>query len=185
MTQFEFLAVFISIVLALGVSDILLNWGDQIRLRKYIHGYGLHFAWTALVLVLMIQLWWTLWEVRERTDWTFPEYLLLIAPFLIVALIAYVFTPSLQEGERDIKRYYFEHSPWIFGLSAGYLAVGMLYAYVILRLPIIASTSLILLLALLLTIVLAFWKNERFHIAAVVLGYLLTIAWMAATFFRL
>ncbi len=71
------------------------------------------------------------------------------------------------------------------GLAAGYFASSMLFEYVIVRRPIIESRSLILLLALLLMVVLAFWKNERFHIVAVVLAYLLLIAWVAVTLFTL
>ena len=88
MTQFEFTTVFISIVLAFGVSDILASWGEQIRLRKQIRIYWLHVAWSALLLVLMIQVWWSLWVLRDRTEWIFFEYLLLILPFLTLALIA-------------------------------------------------------------------------------------------------
>ena len=56
MTQFEFLAVIISIVIAFGISDILSSWGEQIRLRSSIRPYRLHLAWTVLLLLAMIDL---------------------------------------------------------------------------------------------------------------------------------
>lgn len=84
MTQFEFLSVFISIVLAFGVSDILSSWGEQIHLRNEIRHYWLHSAWSGLLLIVMVQVWWSLWVLRDRVEWTFPDYLSLIAPYLTV-----------------------------------------------------------------------------------------------------
>lgn len=55
MTHFEFLSVFVSSVLAFGVSDILSSWGEQIRFRKQIRHYWLHFVWPVLVLLVIIQ----------------------------------------------------------------------------------------------------------------------------------
>ena len=98
MTQFEFLAVIISIVIAFGISDILSSWGEQIRLRSSIRPYRLHLAWTVLLLLAMILAWWSLWVLRSRPEWTFPGYLMLIIPYLTLALIAYVLTPELAEG---------------------------------------------------------------------------------------
>ncbi len=185
MTQFEFLSVFISIVLAFGVSDILSSWGEQIRLRKQIRRYGLHSAWSGLLIIVMIQVWWSLWVLRERTEWTFPEYLTLIVPYLTVALIAYVLTPSLENGERDIKRYYYDNSPWLFSLGAVYLASWMVFSTTVSGNSIFEPGGTFRLAGLLLMVVLAVWKNELFHVAAVVLAYLLLAAWVAVTVFSL
>jgi len=185
MTQFEFLSVFISIVLAFGVSDILSSWGEQIRLRKHIRRYGVHTAWSGLLIILMILIWWSLWVLHERIEWTFPQYLSLIVPYLTVALIAYVLTPSLENGERDIKRYYYENSPWVFSLGAVYLASWLAFSYVALGNPIFEPGATFRFLGLVLTIVLAVWKNERFHLAAVILAYVLVASWIAVTVFTL
>lgn len=131
MTQFEFISVFISIVLAFGVSDILSSWGEQIRLRKQIRIYWLHVAWSALLLILMIQVWWSLWILRERTAWTFIEYLALIVPFLTLALIAYLMTPSLRGGDKDIRKHYWDNSRWLFSLAAVYMFFAMTFSFVI------------------------------------------------------
>ncbi len=117
MTQFEFLSVFISIVLAFGVSDILSSWGEQVRLRNEIRHYWLHIVWGFLVLIVMVQAWWGLWRLRDRTEWLFSDYLLLIAPYLLLSFIAYVLTPSIKEGKTDIKRYYYDNSRWFLASS--------------------------------------------------------------------
>jgi len=181
MTQFEFLAVIISIVLAFGISDILSTWGEQIRLRKKVRHYGLLSAWTALLLIVMIQLWWSLWQERGRTDWTLIEFFVLICPFLLIALIAYVLTPSHQGGELDLKRYYLNNSTWIFGLAALYLASTMLLSGVIRGDSVFERANGFRAAGLLLMILLALWKNERFHLAAALAAYGLLFGWTAMT----
>ncbi len=185
MTQFEFLTVIISIVLAFGISDILSSWGEQIRLRRKIRPYRLHLAWTVLLLVIMIQVWWSLWTLQDRAEWTFPAYLLLIAPYLTVALIAYMLTPALADGEMDIRRYYYENSRWFFLLAAVYLTTWTIFAVTVLDQPLIDVSSMIRFAGLVLMVVLAGWRNEHFHIAAAVLSYLLFMAWVGINTFTL
>ncbi len=181
MTQFEFLAVIISIVLAFGISDILLTWGEQIRLRKKVRHYGLLSAWTALILIMMIQIWWSLWLVRDRVGWTLIEFFVLIFPFLLISLIAYVLTPSYQNEELDLKRYYFDNSAWIFGLAALYLASTMLFTDVIRGESVFEPQNAIRSIGLLLMILLALWRNERFHVVAAVVAYGLLFGWAVLT----
>jgi hypothetical protein len=185
MTQFEFLSVFISIVLAFGVSDILSSWGRQIRHRNQIRHYWLHTAWTGLLLFLMVQIWWAAWILRDRTGWTFFDYFLWIFPYLTVSLVAYVLTPSLRSGERDIKRHYFDQTGWIFSLAAVYVGSAMLFSIVVVGDPVVYSGNLIRLAGLTLMVLLANWRNERFHRAAVVLAYVLLITWVVIKRFTL
>ncbi len=185
MTQFEFLAVIISIVIAFGVSDILSSWGEQIRLRSSVRPYRLHLAWTVLLLLAMILAWWNLWVLRSLPEWTFPGYLMLIVPYLTLALIAYVLTPELAEGERDIRRYYYDNSRWLFSLVAVYMVTWSIFSHTVVDYPLFDMRALIRYATVSLMVVLAAWKNERFHIAAVALSYLLLISWVAVAVFTL
>ncbi|MEM7280285.1 MAG: hypothetical protein AAF438_01450 [Pseudomonadota bacterium] len=178
MTQFEFVLVFISIVAAFAVSDILANWGEQIRLRHRVRHYPLHTAWMGLLLFVMMQVWWSLWGLNEKMGWTFGQYLALVFPFLTLALMAYILTPNLDD-EEDIKKHYFETSTWFFSLAAIYLCAWAFYTYVIVGKPISEPGSPYRLAGTILMVVLAAWQNERVHIAAVVLAYLLMGAWIA------
>lgn len=185
MTQFEFITVFISIVLAFGVSDILSSWGEQIRLRKQVRIYWLHIAWSALLLVLMVQVWWSLWHVVDRPAWTFPEYLVLIAPFLILAVIAYVLTPSLQGDNRDIREHYWSNSGWVFSLAALYVLIAITYTVVIVGDDLLQWRNTIRAGGFLLLLSLALWRNEKFHALAVIIGAAILISWVSVSLFRI
>ena len=181
MTQFEFVLVFISIVVAFAVSDILANWGEQIRLRHRVRHYALHTAWTALLLFVMMQVWWSLWGLNEEM-WTFSQYLALVFPFLTLALMAYILTPNLDD-EEDIKTHYFETSTWFFSLAAVYLSAWAFYSYVIIGTPINEPGSPYRLAGIVLMVTLALWRNEKVHLIAVIVAYLLMAAWLAAVVF--
>ena len=183
MTQFEFVLVFVSIVVAFAVSDILSSWGEQIRLRRQIRPYALHTAWSALLLFVMMQVWWSLWALNEETGWTFPQYLALVVPFLTLALMTYLLTPKLEDPDGNIRRHYFDNSRWFFGLGAFYLGAWAFFSYVVLGNPINEPGSPYRFAGIVLMLVLATWKNELVHVVTVVLAYLLMVAWLWAVVF--
>ena len=179
MTQFEFVLVFVSLVVAFAVSDILSSWGEQLRLRRVVRHYALHTAWSVLLLFVMMQAWWSLWDLNEYT-WTFVKYLALIVPFLTLAQMAYLLTPSFDEPDANVKHHYFDSSRWFFALGAFYLAAWAFFSYVILGSPLDEPGSQYRFLGIVLMIVLAVFPNERLHVIAVVLAYLMMGAWLAA-----
>ena len=185
MTHFEFIAVFISILLALGVSDVLNNWGDQIRRRDEIDHYWLHTAWGGLYLLAAIQAWWGLWRLRDRTEWTFGDNLILILPYMVLALVAYVLTPSSSGSQKDIREYYWRNSPWFFGLCATFLAALMINTRNIMDTPTFHYTNYIRTAGIALMIALAVSRNEKFHKAAVLIAFLLLTLYIARTQFSL
>ena len=185
MTQFEFITVFISIVLAFGVSDILASWGAQIRLRRQVRVYWLHVIWSALLLILMVQVWWSLWVLRDNTGWTFFKYLLLILPFLTLSLIAYLLTPPLSDGATDIRQHYWDNARWFFSLAAFYLCAALAFSSVIVGQELLAIRNTIRIGGLLLMISLAVWQNEKYHAVAALIGGALLSTWIVVTMFSL
>ncbi|MEM8609213.1 MAG: hypothetical protein AAGF92_19075 [Myxococcota bacterium] len=185
MTQFEFLSVFISIVLALGVSDILSTWGEQIRFRSKVRHYWLHTAWGILLLLLMIQAWWGLWRFRDREDWTFFENVTLIVPYLLLALTVYVLTPRISSEPSDIKDYYYVNAPWIFGLGGGALVAFTINAKVNLGTGLLDPQNAIRAVGIMIMAGLAVSRRERVHAGAAALAAILLIAWISTTLLAL
>jgi hypothetical protein len=64
MDEFEFLAVFISIVVGLGVTHILYGLARLIHNRGQQRAAKLHFVWTLNVLLILLLNWWVL--LRKR-----------------------------------------------------------------------------------------------------------------------
>ena len=78
MNEFEFLAVFISIVVGLGVTHILLGLARIIHARDQQPVSSLHMVWTINVLLILLLNWWVLFLWADFLAWSFDIYLLLI-----------------------------------------------------------------------------------------------------------
>lgn len=177
MSQFEFLLVFVSLIAAFAVSDVLMSWGEEIRLRKQVRHYAVHTAWSLAMLFALVQVWWSLWEYQSKPAWTFAEYLVLVLPFLTLSLMVYVLTPKFGEGEGelDVKRHYYSNSRWVFALGSAYLVFWMLFSYVLLGSPIAEPRNGGRAVMLVVFITLAVTRRERLHVASAVLVYVLIV----------
>ncbi len=90
MSLFEFLMVFVSIIVGLGVTEILTGIAMQIRHRESIKGYWVHTAGVLLIFVALIQNWWELWDRRNVPEWTFLGVVLMLIPPASLYLVAHL-----------------------------------------------------------------------------------------------
>lgn len=93
MSGFEFVLVLFAIIVGLGVSSVLVGWSEQIRARHRMKAYPLQITWSAVILFIGMTYLWSLWTLHNLT-WTFPLYLLVAAPAMILALAAH--TPRID-----------------------------------------------------------------------------------------
>jgi hypothetical protein len=119
LTQFEYVSVLVSILIAFGISEILSGWGHLIRTRHAVRFYWLHAAWSVFLLLLLVQFWSGMWEYRSRADWSYFAMLAVLLDALPLIAVAVLLTPgSREEGDLDLREYYFRMRPWVFGLGA-------------------------------------------------------------------
>ena len=116
MSLFEFLMVFVSIIVGLGVTEILTGLAQRIRHRDSISGYWVHYCGVGLVLFALIQNWWELWERRNAADWTFFSLVLMLIAPASMYLIAHLMFPKPSRGS-DIRAYYFSQTRPIWSLA--------------------------------------------------------------------
>jgi len=107
MQSFEFLMVTISIVVGLGIAEVL---GVVIRvLRREVTPGWLHSLWMLTILVFLLQALWASWAYQVRTDWSFTDMTVLLAPRLFLFVAAGLLSPppgragSLDEYLMDIR----------------------------------------------------------------------------------
>ena len=51
MSRFEYLSVLLSIVIALGISEMVSSWGALLRQRRLVRFYWVHRLWTAALVL--------------------------------------------------------------------------------------------------------------------------------------
>ena len=108
--------VFVSIIVGLGVTEILTGLAQRIRHRDNVTGYWVHYCGVTLVLFALIQNWWELWERREAANWTFFSLVLMLIAPASMYLIAHLMFPKPVQNS-DIRAYYFSQTRPIWSLA--------------------------------------------------------------------
>lgn len=134
MTPFGYLVVFLSLVLALSVTRILTGLGQLLQAARRdgdLRLHWVHLAWVFTVLLILINYWWTIFQLRGREQWFFFEFLaLLLAPilFYLQAVVLFPEPGRLEEGF-DFRRYFYDQHRVFFALMSAMAALNFLYSY--------------------------------------------------------
>lgn len=123
---FEFVMVLESIIIGLGLAEILTGRGELLRARRRARVSWVHTAVVALVLLSLLQHWWDAWELRFIARWSFPGLLFFLTGPILLFLLAYVALPQTI-SDTDLEEYYFDHSLVIWALGATYLMTTLLF----------------------------------------------------------
>lgn len=116
MSVMEFVLVAHAIIVGLAVAEILRGFADTLRAEDARISYRLLLI-AGWALLLLWQLWWAVWRVGDRPEWTFPEYLILLFPVAILYMIARLCFPEKVSGS-DLQAYFLRVAPTIFVLVA-------------------------------------------------------------------
>lgn len=125
-SAFEYVTVLISIILGLGITQILTGIADLIHQSKRVKIYGPHLLWVLIVLVLHVQEWWVTFDLRTFAPWRLPIFLfVMIYPIILFILARLLFPFGIQEGIIDLKEFYYENyrKIFLFGIVLSILAL--------------------------------------------------------------
>ena len=117
MSQFDYLAVLVSIVLGLGIANVLTGFAAIVRARARVTSFLPTYIQMANVFVIHIQMWWAMFGLRELRHWTFPVFLaVILQPVLVFLMSAFIVPEIAPEGRIDLKEQYFREHAW-FGAA--------------------------------------------------------------------
>lgn len=137
MSVLEFVQVLVSIILALGIAELLRGWADFLRAEST-RPSGLLFALGCWLVLQHIQFWWIGWRFRDVTTWVFPELLLYVTGPILLFLAARLLFPQVVEGV-DLGAYYARHGPKVWSLVALFFVVAILVNTLLLDAPLFSS----------------------------------------------
>jgi len=127
MDAFSYLSVLISIVLGLGVTQVLTGVGRAIEARQRVDVYGPALIWAAVILLVHVQTWWVMFGMRAYQGWTFGAFLLvLLQPAVLYLLAALVLPTDFTSDAIDLRRHYDGHASWFFALALLLLVQSLL-----------------------------------------------------------
>lgn len=117
MSTFEYLSVYISIVIGLAVAQLL---GGVVRVvsDRRAKPYWVHLAWVFNVLGLMTYYWWFTFDWQTRDPWTYQLFLFVFGYAVVMYLVALSLVPPAELGDADYEDFFYSRSGLFFGLLA-------------------------------------------------------------------
>jgi hypothetical protein len=97
MSEFELLAIPLSLILGLGITHILTGVTDAIRERESVALHWLPFTWAFLIFLFQVQYFFVIWDFHEDgATWTWPVF----APSLFNCVILFLSAGLILPGSR-------------------------------------------------------------------------------------
>jgi hypothetical protein len=202
---FNYLSVLLSIILGLGLTQILTAGGRLIRGRAVVVPYWPPLVWACLLVVIYVQVWWSLFGLRHRTEWSFLAFFVVLLQTVVLYMVAALVLPETVAepsdeaaadaglrgarasgvGRADLRAHYERQAPWLFGFLAATVAVSIVKEIVLEgRLP--ERWNLVFHLFLLAGSVVAVAVRRRwYHEALAVVNTVAVVVYITALFSRL
>ena len=119
MDAFEYLSVLLSIVLGLALTNLLTGIARLVQLRAQARLYWPALVWAASLLLIIVQSWWAMFDVRDHAGWTLLKFaVLLVHPTLLYFMCVLILPDPEREGTLDLRRNYYTQAPWFFGAAS-------------------------------------------------------------------
>ncbi len=123
MDPYEYLTVFVSVVLGLAVvhllSGVSLILDTRVRERRdWIHG-----VWTANVFVTTLLVWWFNFSLTAIEEWTLPYFLNLVAYSVVLYLMSGLLYPVRGAEVIDFRAHFEANRPRFFMVCLAFQAV--------------------------------------------------------------
>jgi len=132
MSPFDYLSVLLSIVLGLGITQVLAGFAGLVRTRKRIKMYWPVPVQMTVIFLLSVQIWWVLFGLRAMRVWTFENFLVVLMQPVSAYLMAALITPDLDEpGAINLREAYFRECRWFFASILFAVAVSFAKNFVI------------------------------------------------------
>jgi hypothetical protein len=161
---YEYVVVWVSIVLGLAVTQLLSGVGELYRTHKRVRTYWLHTAYAITVLVFTLLLAWMYWNYRAVPEWSFFGFLLYLSPAIALYFLAVITTPAAgSEAAGDLRAYYYANRTGFFGAFAAALFLASSNAYLLRGVPLLDPSMGLRLVALLLLLAAMRSSSERAH----------------------
>src|ERR1041385_4000877 len=106
MSSFEFIAALMSIIIGLGVTNLLAGAGRAFYRRKENPLDEVHIVLTIATLLLLVLQWWVTFKWNTEVVWSFDRFLVLIVwTITLYMLTVFLYPPDLSEAEEHLLRF--------------------------------------------------------------------------------
>jgi magnesium-transporting ATPase (P-type) len=124
--EFSYLSVLLSIIIGLAVTQILQGFRARMLSHARVTRYWPTQVWAAIVLIIGTQSWWAMFGLRNRREWQFDDFMVLLAQTIMLYLIAGLVFPDFPEDKPvDLRAHYFAQRRRFFGLLLASILISI------------------------------------------------------------
>src|SRR5918993_2096931 len=102
MAVFDYAAVIVSIVLALGMTQLLAGFANVLRHRDRVVIHWPQLAWSVWLFMFHLQIWWAFWNVRTIDSLGYFQFLSHLLWPVTLYLLSTLAWPDFGEGRIDL-----------------------------------------------------------------------------------
>ena len=132
MEIFEYVMVMVSIILGLGVTQILRGLS---KIARGEHPSSIVTIWAALLFALHLQVWWALWDLHQVEQWTQVYFFFVVAIPCSLFAMAELLLPMGSAPKTDWQKHFLSVRVWYFRLFLFFIVMATLETWVFLDTP--------------------------------------------------
>lgn len=132
MDAFSYLSVLISIILGLGIQQVLQGYRALILSRRRVTFYAPPLIWSVLLLFMVAQHWWSSFHLAARTEWSFAIFATILVMTALIYMMTAIVLPDIPPDEPiDLKEHYYREAPAFFAIGAGTIVWSLFREYML------------------------------------------------------
>lgn len=117
MSLFEFIMVLLSMIIGLGIAEILAGVARALLLRRITADSWHLLLLSSIVFVTLVQVWWESWMLHDLPEWNFLQLLLLLVTPVLLYTTSHLLFPEI-DAATSLRAHYFENHRLIYSVIA-------------------------------------------------------------------
>ena len=182
MQPFEYVVVLISLILGLGIAQLLNGLADMLAHYKKTKFSVAHTLYVIVVFLVFCQDWFYTYQYSKQIEhWTLSIILsLLIFPIALFLLARFLFPTGSRSRETDMVAYFEENWRWFYALFSLTIVISIIQNILISGYTLVEQTLLFCYLTAYLIFLIGDIKRKIYHNIFMILQLLL---WIVFVFF--
>ena len=163
-SPFEYVSILVSIILGLGITQILSAFSDLLYNYRKVRFYWPHTFWIVFILFLHIQDWFITYQLKDKPVGHLRElFFILLYPVSLFCVAKMLLPTNEREERNDMKLFYKSQYPLIFIIVAISIFISILFNYIFLMESLLQQIPLLIFLSVMLYTALKKVENEMLH----------------------
>jgi hypothetical protein len=161
MSLFEFLMILLSIIVGLGVSELLTGFASVLRTGRILQLTIAHWALFLAMFLVLLQVFWETWSFNTLTKWSFPAMVFMLLTPVLLYLVTHMVFPD--DTDSNLSDYYFSKSRTIYVLLILTAIVSVLFKPIALGANLLVIDNLSFVPSIVMLATLAYSHNRLLH----------------------